>query len=136
MSKPEFDDVLELAKGVQYALVLDESLRALEVGLEEEGYKVITALPGSDDQALKRLAKGGWCIVTDHSEAFIADALHYDYDIIGLDDLALIDAMAHGINETVVKIVGALQRSGVALRKGNFVLTIREDGAFHLRQLP
>jgi hypothetical protein len=39
-------------------------------------------------------------------------------------------------NHTVVKIAGAVKRSQLASRKGNFMLSIRDDGSFHLRQLP
>jgi hypothetical protein len=39
-------------------------------------------------------------------------------------------------NGTVVKVAGPLKRSQLAQRKGNFVLSIRADGSFHLWQLP
>jgi len=132
----QFQDVLELAKGAHYTIVLDENLRSLKAGLEDEGFKVVLPPEGAADEDIKELAKGGWTIATKNSKDFLDDALHYDYDIIALEEVKFIDSKPDRANQTVAKIAGALIRSQLASRKGNFVLRIRDDGSFHLRQLP
>ena len=132
----QFQDVVELAKGAHYTIVLDENLRALKAGLEDEGFKVIIPPSGADDREIKEFAKGGWTIATKNSQDFLNDALHYDYDIIALEDLRFIDTKPDRTNHTVAKIAGAVKRSQLASRKGNFLLKVHDDGSFHLRQLP
>jgi len=87
----------------------------------------------ANDEEIKELAKGGWTSVTRNSQDFIDDALHYDYDIIALEDVKFIDSKQDRTNQTVVKIAGALMPSQLASRKGNFVLKSHDDGSFHLR---
>jgi hypothetical protein len=135
-SSSQFQDTLELAKGAHYTIVLDEHLRSLKAGLEDEGYKVVVPPPGASDQDIKELAKGGWTILTRNSNDFVDDALHYDYDIIALEAVKFIDGKQDRTNHTVLKVAGAVKRSQLASRKGNFMLSIRDDGSFHLRQLP
>jgi len=132
----QFQDVLELAKGAHYTIVLDENLRSLKPGLEDEGLKVVLPPAGATDEDIKELAKGGWTIATKNSQDFLDDALHYDYDVMALEDVKFIGSKPDRTNQTVAKIAGALTRSQLASRKGNFVLKIRDDGSFHLRQLP
>ncbi|MBV8842952.1 MAG: hypothetical protein JO307_09085 [Bryobacterales bacterium] len=131
-----FQDVVELAKGAHYTIVLDEHLRALKPGLEDEGFKVVLPRQGAGDSEIKELAKGGWTIATRNSRDFIDDALHYDYDVIAVEDVKFIDTKPDRSNQTVAKIAGAIMRSQLASRKGNFILRVRDDGSFHLRQLP
>jgi hypothetical protein len=132
----QFQDVLELAKGAYYTILLDGNLCSLEPGLEDDGLKVVLPPAGATDEDIKQIAKGGWTIATKNSQDFVDDALHYDYDIIALEDVRFIDSKPDRTNQTVSKITGALMRSQLASRKGNFVLKIRDDGSFHLRQLP
>jgi hypothetical protein len=136
VSSSQFQDTLELAKGAHYTIVVDEHLRSLKAGLEDEGYKVVLPPSGASDEDIKELAKGGWTILTRNSNDFVDDALHYDYDIIALEDVKFVDSKQDRTNRTIVKVAGALKRSQLASRKGNFVLSIRDDGSFHLRQLP
>lgn len=131
----EYQDELELAKGSHYTIVLDENLHVLKPGLEDEGYKVITPQPGTSDLEIKELAKRGWTILTANSNDFTYDAAHYDYDVIGIEDIRFIDGKADRTNQTVLKIADAIRRSRLATRKGNFLLAVRDDGSFHLRQL-
>jgi hypothetical protein len=91
---------------------------------------------GADDRDIKDLAKGGWTIATKNSRDFIDGALHYDYDVIALEDVKLIDTKPDRTNHTVSKIAGAIKRSQLASRKGNFILTVYDNGSLHLRQLP
>ena len=128
-------DSIELAKGSHYTIVLDENLRALKVALEHEGYKVLMPHAAASDAEIKELASHGWTILTANSKDFVDDAPHYDYDVIAVEDIKFIDAKPDRGNQTVNKIASAIRRSQLATRKGNFLLTIHDDGSFHLRQL-
>jgi hypothetical protein len=131
----EFQDVIELAKGSHYTLLVDENIAVLKAGLHDEGYKVVVPPSGATDHEIKELASGGWTIVTRNSQDFLDDANHFDYDVIGVEDVKFIDTKQDRTNQTVIKIAGALRRSELATRKGNFYLRILDDGSFHLRQL-
>lgn len=83
---------------------------------------------------MKRKARG-WAILTKNSHDFIDEAVRYDYDVIGIEDIKFIDGKPERANETVRKISNAVRRSKLATSKGNFWLRIRDNGSFHLQQL-
>ncbi len=130
-----YRDSFELAKDTHYTILLDENLEVLQEALEDAGYKVVRLPKGWPDHEIKKLAQG-WSILTKNSQDFVEDALSYDYDVIALEDVQFVDSRKERTNETVRKVAGALRRSQLASRKGNFVLKIHDDGSFHLRQLP
>lgn len=121
------EDLLELSKQGYFTIMLDENLRVLESALEDDGFKVIVPHPGLKDEALKRQARG-WAILTKNSRDFIDEAVRYDYDVTGIEDVKF-------ENETVRKISSAVRRSQLGTRKGNFLLKVRDNGSFHLQQL-
>ena len=127
-------DLVEMSKQGYFTILLDENLRGLELALEDDGFKVILPLQGLTDEALKRKARG-WAILTKNSQDFIDDAVRYDYDVIGIEDIRFIDDQPDRTNETVRKISQAVRRSQIATRKGNFWLRVRDNGSFHLQQL-
>ncbi|MGO9259243.1 MAG: hypothetical protein ACLQU1_23460 [Bryobacteraceae bacterium] len=136
---PEFvtsepQDRVELSKQGYFTILLDENLRGLEPGLEDDGFKVIVPSQGLKDEALKRKARG-WAILTRNSRDFVDEAVRYDYDVIGIEDIKFVDDKADRTNDTVRKISGAVRRSQLGTRKGNFWLKIRDNGSFHLEQL-
>lgn len=131
----QYRDVIELAKGSHYTLLVDENIAVLKAGLQDEGYKVVIPPRGASDQEIKELASGGWTILTRNSQDFLDDAAHFDYDVIGIEDIRFLDEKPDRTNQTVAKIAGALRRSELATRKGNFFLKVMDDGSFHLRQL-
>jgi len=128
------EDLLELPKQGYFTIMLDENLRVLESALEDDGFKVVMPRRGLKDEALKRQARG-WAILTKNSQDFIDEAVRYDYDVIGIEDIKFVDDRADRTNETVRKISNAVRRSQLATRKGNFRLKIRDNGSFHLEQL-
>jgi hypothetical protein len=83
---------------------------------------------------LKRKARG-WALLTENSQDFVRDAVRYDYDVIGIEDIRFVDDKPDRTNETVRKISSAVRRSQIGTRKGNFWLKIRDNGAFHLEQV-
>jgi hypothetical protein len=128
------EDLVELSKQGYFTVLLDENLRVLEPALEDDGFKVVVPHPGLKDEALKHQARG-WAILTKNSQDFVDDAVRYDYDVIGIEDVKFVDDLQNRTNETVRKISSAVRRSQLATRKGNFWLKIRDNGSFHLEQL-
>jgi hypothetical protein len=128
------EDLVELSKQGYFTIMLDENLRVLGSALEDDGFKVVVPHQGLTDETLKRQARG-WAILTKNSRDFIDEAVRYDYDVIGIEDIKFVDGRADRTNETIRKISSAVRRSQLATRKGNFWLKIRDSGAFHLEQL-
>jgi hypothetical protein len=131
---PIEEDLVELSKQGYFTIMLDENLRVLESALEDDGFKVIVPQQGLKDEALKRQARG-WAILTKNSQDFIDEAVRYDYDVIGIEDVKFVDNKPDRTNETVRKISNAVRRSQLGTRKGNFSLKVRDNGSFHLEQL-
>lgn len=117
-----------------FTILLDENLRGLEEALEDDGFKAVVPKQGLKDDALKRWARG-WAILTRNSQDFVDEAVRYDYDVIGIEDVRFVDDKPDRTNGTVRKISAAVRRSQLATRKGNFWLKVRDDGSFHLEQL-
>jgi hypothetical protein len=129
-------DLIEMSKQGYFTILLDENLHGLEPGLEDDGFKVVLPPQGLGDDPLKVKAKArGWAILTKNSQDFVEDAVRYDYDVIGIEDIKFIDSKPDPTNETVRKISNAVRRSKLATTKGNFWLKIRDNGSFHLEQL-
>lgn len=127
-------DLAEFSKQGYFTILLDENLRVLEAGLEDDGFKVVTPPQGLTDEEFKRKARG-WAILTKNSNDFVDDAVRHDYDVIGLEDIKFRDARQDRTNDTVRKISTAVRRSQIGTRKGNFRLKIRDKGSYHLEQL-
>ena len=99
--------------------MLDENPRILESALEDDGFKVVMPRQGLQDETLKRQARG-WAILTRNSRDFIDDAVRYDYDVIGVEDIKFVDGKTDRANETVREVSSAVRRSQLAARKGIF----------------
>src|SRR5262249_20230595 len=120
------NDLIELSKQGYFTIMLDENLRGLESALEDDGFKDVLPPQGLKDDPLKLKAKArGWAILTRNSHDFIDDAVRYDYDVIGVEDIRFIDSKLDRTNETVQKISNAVRRSKLATSKGNFWLKVR-----------
>ncbi len=133
-AEPDAQDSIELSKQGYFTILLDEDLRGLEAGLEDDGFKVVVPPQGLTDEDLKRKARG-WAVLTRNSADFVGDAVRFDYDVIGLEDVKFLDDRPDRTNDTVRKISAAVRRSQIATRKGNFWLKVRDNGSFHLEQL-
>ena len=136
MVKPfkEFNDIEEMAKHGYITILLDENLRGLKSGLTDDGFKVVMPHAKMSDEAIKEEARG-WVILTKNSKDFIDDAPRFDYDIIGVEDIKFIDNSPTRTNETIKKISNAVRRSQLGSRRGTFLLSIKNDGSYHLREL-
>src|SRR5262249_52538094 len=96
----EHSDLIEMSKQGYFTLMLDESIRVLEGGLNHDGFKVVITPQGLEDDVLKRQAKG-WAILTRNSKDLVGDAVRYDYDVIGIEDINIIDDKPDRTNQTV-----------------------------------
>src|SRR5262249_44022874 len=130
----EHSDLIEMSKQGYFTIMLDENLRVLEPALDDDGFKVVLTPQGLEDDVIKRQAKG-WAILTRNSKDFVDNAVRYDYDVIGVEDVKFIDDKKDRTNLTVQKISNAVRRSQIGRMRGNFLLKIRDDGSFHLQQL-
>lgn len=131
---PATEDMTEMSKQGYFTILLDEQLRGLEPALEDDGFKVVVPQSGLSDDALKRMARG-WAILTRNAADFTDDAVRYDYDVIAIEGVRFIDSKPDRTNETVRKISGAVRRSGIGTRRGNFLLRIHDNGLYHMQQL-
>jgi hypothetical protein len=118
---------------------VDENIRVLESALEDDGFKVVMPRPESKNEALRRQGQG-WAILRNNSQDFIDEAVpyeavRYDYDVIGIEDIKFVDGRPDRTNEIVGKISKAVRRGQLATRKGIFWLKIRDNGSFHLEPL-
>src|SRR5260370_21735057 len=93
------EDLVELLKQGYFTIMLDENLRILEAALEDDGFKVVVPYQGLKDEALKRRARG-WAILTKNSQDFIDEAVRYDYDVIGIEDINFVDDETDRTNAT------------------------------------
>lgn len=90
---PDSSDLIELSKQGYFTIMLDENLHGLEPALEDDGFKVVVPSQGLSDDDLKRKARG-WAILTKNSQNFVDEAVRYDYDVIGIEDIRCIDDQA------------------------------------------
>ena len=88
---------------------------------------MIVPQPGLADDALKRKARG-WAVLTRNSRDFVEDAVRYDYDVIGLEDVKFVDDRGDRTNDTVRKISAAVRRSQLGTRKGDRVVLLEAVG--------
>jgi hypothetical protein len=134
MNEAFADDTVSMSKQGYFTILLDENLRTLAPALEDDGFKVVVPPQGLPDDELRKLAKG-WAILTRNSADFVPDAVRDDYDVIALEAVRFIDNKADRTNDTVRKISGAVRRSKIGTLRGNFLLSVRDNGSFDLKQL-
>jgi hypothetical protein len=127
-------DTISMSKQGYFTILLDEQLRGLATALEDDGFKVVMLRQGLPDEELKKLARG-WAILTRNSADFVDAAVRFDYDVIAIEAIKFIDGKTDRTNDTVRKISGAVRRSGIGTKRGNFLLRVRDDGGFHMEQL-
>jgi hypothetical protein len=117
--------------GKKMVLVLDEHLSCLKASLEDSGFRVITHPKGIKDPELAPFFTGK-VLVTPDIEGFKINALIYDFDIINTSSIKFIDKKADRTNETAQKIANAIRNSRAHLRKGNWILTIRDNVTYFI----
>ena len=115
-------------------ILIDENIATLEAPLTELGYRVFSLGKGLKDPHIQKLAEGS-AILTKNSKDFIYDAMQFDYDVIGIEDIKFVDKVPTGKNITARKISAAIIDRRFSSLKGNFFLKIYDDGTYDLNQL-
>lgn len=115
-------------------ILLDENIECLCAGLEDAGFKVITIEKGWSDEKIKKIAEGT-AILTRNAIDFENDAVVYDYDIISIESIKFIDKKPFRSNVTVRKIEKVIRESKFYNVRGNFKITIQDNGSYDVEPL-
>lgn len=122
------------ARRAKLTILLDENVHQLKPGLKDAGFKVLTFDRGTPDEKLYELAEGT-IILTKNSKDFVTSAVIYDFDIISIEHIQFIDTKQDRTNLTVEKIAAAIRQSQFYNQRGNFLLTVMDDGTYKLDPL-
>ena len=122
------------ARRSKITLLLDENIECLKAGLRDAGFKVITVEKGWSDEKIMEIAEGT-AIVTKNSKDFVRNAVKNDYDIIAIENVKFLDDKPDRSNSTVAKIEFAIRDSKFYNQRGNFKLTVSDDGSYDAEAL-
>lgn len=122
------------ARRSKITILIDENIEVLEQPLTELGYKVFRLAKGLSDPHIQKLAEGS-AILTKNSKDFIYDAVRFDYDVIGIENIKFIDTVQNANNITARKISKAITDSGFYNIRGNFYLKLHDSGTYDLTAL-
>lgn len=128
------EQINELSLKSKITLVLDEHLFVLREALENYGFRVLVYKQGLKDFELTPYLTGK-AIITQDLEDFSIDAIIHDFDIILIKDIKFIDSKKDRSNSTVQKIAEAIRGSKIYSLKGNWLLTIYDDGSYETEEL-
>lgn len=126
--------IFESAMRSKVTIVLDENLRQLRAALEDSGFRVLEFKSGTKDPDLIPHLTGR-AILTKNTEDFKIDAVIHDFDIISIENIAFVDNKKDRSNETAKKIAHAVRHSGFTSKRGNWLLSIMNDGKWSLSEL-
>ena len=123
------NEALSHARRSKLTILVDENIEGLKESLISLGYRVIGLKKSLKDPEIQQLAQGS-AILTKNSKDFIEDAVRFDYDIIGIEDIKFIDKATDHTNLTAKKISKAIRTSQFYNIRGNFLLKIHDDGTY------
>jgi hypothetical protein len=136
------DDKIKLTTAIRRCIgmargyvVLDENLYELESALEKCNLHVITPEPGMADRNIAKKLLGGRILITKNSKDFVKLAPIYDFGIIALENLKYIDPSKNDTNQTANLISGILSEANLWSRRGAFLVTIKNDMTYTVRDL-
>lgn len=115
-------------------LVIDENLLVLKSAMESYGFKVLSFRQGlQDPEIIPNLT--GRAILTANSKDFLIDAVVHDFDVIAVENIKFIDDDKTRKNGTASKIASAIRESGLMTIRGNYLLTVLDDGKWKIKEL-
>lgn len=126
--------MVEAARRSKLDIWVDENCHELEPALQDAGFKARKVEKGKKDEEIFKDLEGD-VIITKNAKDFVNDAVRWDYDIIDIQAIQFIDTKEDRTNQTVVKIAKAIRESGISTIKGNWKLTIQDDGSFKMTEL-
>jgi len=127
-------EINELAVRSNFTLVLDENLYVLYEALRDSGFKVLKYPKGLKDSDLVPFLTNK-ILITNNSKDFVIDALVHDFDIIATESIKFIDDKKDRKNELAIKIASAIRESNISLRRGNWIMNLKNDGTYNLKEL-
>ena len=128
------NQINEFSLRSKITIALDENLLQLKESLRSYGFKVITFKAGSKDPELFHLLQG-MAILTKNVDDFKIDAVIHDFDIISIKNIKFIDDDKTDKNATARLISNAIRESEFYNKRGNWLLTIMNDGSYGLKLL-
>jgi len=122
-----------MARGV---VVLDENLFGLETALRAANIKVVVPASGMKDEKIEDDLLFHRIVITRNPAEFVDDAPLFEYGIVALDQLALVDCSPeYRENKTAQMISKALSQYGLWVKGAKFLLVLRDDGNHELSEL-
>jgi hypothetical protein len=117
-------------------LVVDENVQALAAALRAANIRVIVPRAGMSDADIKTELLPSRIIVTRNAKDFIYDASAYEYGIISLDKLKLIDSEPNPAkNVTVALISRAIIDFHLWTKHPAFILILEDTGKHRFQEL-
>lgn len=126
--------LIEAARRSKLDIWVDENCHELEAGLQDAGFKARKVDKGKKDEEIFKELDGD-VLITRNAKDFVNDAVRCDYDIIDIQAIQFMDTKPDRTNKTVTKIAAAIRSSGIAHLKGNWKLTLQDDGSFTMSEL-
>jgi hypothetical protein len=127
-------EALSHARRSKLTILLDENIETLKDALIALGYRVLSLKKGLLDPEIQQLAQGS-AILTKNTKDFINDAVRFDYDIIGIEDIRFVDDAKDHKNKTAKKISDAIRGSQFYNVRGNFLLKVHDNGKYTVTTL-
>jgi len=126
--------VVEAAMRSKLTIHLDENLHQLESSLRDAGFKIFLIEKGTPDDRICMNLEGD-VLLTKNVKDFKVNAVIYDFDIISVEKIKFIDNKKDKSNITSQKISNAVRQSEFYNKRGNFLLTVMDDGEWELKEL-
>ena len=122
-----------MSRGV---LVVDESIQCLAPALRGANIKVIVFERETSDKDVNRELLSHRILVTSDPADFVDDAPIYEYGIVSLKKLSILDpAPDYSQNSTAQMISKAISKFRLWTKGAMFLLKLRDDGRHRLREL-
>ncbi len=117
-------------------LVVDENVDALATALRAANIRVIVPRKGMDDADIKTELLPNRILVTKNTKDFLYDASSYEYGIIALEKLKLIDPEPNPAKNVTVQLISrAIIDFHLWTKRSPFVLVLEQDGRHRLQEL-
>lgn len=126
--------VFESARRSKLDLWVDEDSDWLSDGLRDAGFKVMQVKKGKQDEQMFRDLEGD-VLISKNVDDFISSAVRYDFDLISIKNVKFRDNKKDRTNTVVEKIANAIRSSGFYAMRGNWMLTLMDDGKWTLKEL-
>lgn len=115
-------------------LWVDEDSDWLADGLRDAGFKVMRVEKSKKDEQIFRDLEGD-VLISKNVDDFVDSAVRNDFDLISIKNVKFKDDKKDRTNTVVQKIAKAIRESGFYAMRGNWMLTLMDDGKWTLKEL-